>query len=167
MVPNTMVVLVENQPGVLARVAGLFARRGFNIESLTVGATPDPALARLTIQVAGDDHTVEQVAKQLNKLINVLKVRELDPAGTLVRELALVKIKPAAERRAEALHVAEIFRANVVDVGRQTLVVEITGDQEKVAAFLELMRDFGIVDVARTGAVAMERGARASVRAAV
>jgi len=153
-------LLAENHPGVLTRVAGLFARRGFNIESVAVGVSEVPGLSRMTIGVEGDEATVEQVTKQLNKLIPVLKVVDLDPQEAVTRELALIKINAEPSRRAQILQIVEIFRARVVDVGPRTLVVEISGTGDKVEALLAMMREFGIKEVVRTGAVALERGHR-------
>lgn len=158
---HTLAVLVENRAGVLARVAGLFRRRGFNIESLAVGPTEDPTVSRMTIAVDGDDRTVEQVVKQLDKLIDVLHVEALSPLETISRELALIKVRAGASQRAPVIQIADVFRANVVDVGKETLVVEVTGEQDKVDALIELLSEYGIVEVVRTGKIALSRGARA------
>jgi len=158
---HTLAVLVENRAGVLARVAGLFRRRGFNIESLAVGPTEDPTISRMTIVVNGDDRTVEQVVKQLDKLIDVLHVEALSPLEMVSRELALIKVRAGAAQRAPVIQIADVFRANVVDVGKETLVIEVTGEQDKVDALLELLSEYGIVEVARTGKIALSRGARA------
>jgi acetolactate synthase-1/3 small subunit len=157
---HTLSVLVENRPGVLARVSGLFARRGFNIESLAVGATQDPAVSRMTIVVSVDAHPLEQVTKQLRKLIDVLRIAELTPDGSVERELSLVKIAIEPGRRAEVIAIAEIFRAKVVDVDEGSLVIEATGSPEKVAALEELLRPYDIVEMVRTGRVALGRGAQ-------
>jgi len=154
---HTFAVLVENHPGVLARVASLFSRRGFNIESLAVGITDDPRISRMTIVVDGDDRTLEQVSKQLNKLINVIKVSDLD-AQSVHRELALVKVHAQEKERASILQIVDIFRAKIVDVGRNTLIIEITGDEQKVNALLGLLREYGIKEVVRTGTIAISRG---------
>jgi acetolactate synthase-1/3 small subunit len=156
---HTVSVLVENRPGVLARISALFARRGFNIDSLAVGETEDPNVSRMTIVVRGDGPPVEQMVKQLHKLINVLRIAELPHDGSVERELALVKVAVDANRRAEVLKVVEVFRAKVVDVGAEALVVEVTGGPEKVTAFDQLMKDYGIIEIARTGRVALGRGA--------
>ncbi len=136
---HTLSVLVENKPGVLTRVAGLFARRGFNIDSLVVAETENPAVSRMTITVDEQDHPVEQVTKQLHKLINVLKITDLDPAGSVERELLLIKVKADAQSRSEIMQIVEIFRAKIVDVSSEVLIIEMTGTREKVSAFMELL----------------------------
>ena len=151
-------VLVENQSGVLSRVSGLFSRRGYNIDSLTVGETEDPKTSRMTIVVRGDDWVLEQIKKQLNKLVDVIKVIELKANQAVFRELALIKVDAAPEARATVISTIDIFRAKVVDVGKESLTAEITGDQSKVDAFIELMRPFGIREIVRTGLTALERG---------
>ena len=153
-------VLVENQSGVLSRVSGLFSRRGYNIDSLTVGETEDPKTSRMTIVVSGDDWVLEQIKKQLNKLVDVIKIIELKPNQAVFRELALIKVDAAPEARATVVSTIDIFRAKVVDVGKESLTAEITGDQSKVDAFIELMRPFGIREIVRTGLTALERGNR-------
>jgi acetolactate synthase-1/3 small subunit len=155
---HTLSVLVENKPGVLTRIAGLFARRGFNIDSLAVGETEDPRLSRMTIQVDGQDQPLEQVTKQLHKLINVIKITDLTPETSVDRELVLIKVRTTAETRGEIIQIAEIFRARLVDVAGATVVVEITGARDKVEAMISLLRPFGIVELVRTGKVAMARG---------
>lgn len=155
---TTISVLVENHPGVLSRVAGLFSRRGFNIHSLAVGTTENPEISRMTIVVEGDEYVVEQVKKQLNKLIDVIKVSKIIPEDSVTRELVLMKVDAEPQVRAEIIHMAEIFRANIVDVGRKTMTIELTGDKDKVAAFEELMRPFGIKELVRTGVIALNRG---------
>jgi acetolactate synthase-1/3 small subunit len=154
---HTISVLVEDQPGVLARVAGLFARRGFNIDSLAVGPTEEPGLSRMTIVVNVQHKPLEQVEKQLHKLINVLKVVEQAPGRAVERELALIKVRTAPEDRARIMEVAGIFRAHVVDVSTSTLTVEATGQPEKIEALRELLEPYGIVELARTGRVALAR----------
>jgi acetolactate synthase I/III small subunit len=154
---HTLAVQVENKPGVLARIAGLFSGRGFNITSLTVGETDDPTTSRMTIVVTGDDAILEQVSKQLNKLIDVIKVLDLTGEAHLERELTLVKVQAESGQRAEITQLAEIFRAKIVDVSERTLTLEITGDANKVDAFIDLMRPFGIKELVRTGMVAMAR----------
>ncbi|MBC7240451.1 MAG: acetolactate synthase small subunit, partial [Chloroflexi bacterium] len=152
---RTFSVLVENQPGVLTRVAGLFGRRGFNIQSLAVGVTQDPSLSRMTIVVDGDDRVLEQVQKQLNKLVNVIKVSVLEAPEAIGRELALVRVHAPPAQRTAIMQVVDIFRAKIVDVARRSLVVEITGDEDKVSAMVDLLREFGIMEVVRTGKIAM------------
>jgi len=158
MATHTLSVLVQNRPGVLARIAGLFARRGFNIDSLAVGETEEPSISRMTIVVKVDGKPLEQVTKQLHKLVNVLRIAELPHDASVERELALIKVAAEAGRRAEVLEIVEIFRANVIDVDSGSLVIEATGTPEKVAALEELLRPFGIVEMARTGRIALGRG---------
>ncbi len=152
-------VLVENRPGVLARVSSLFRRRGFNIESLSVGTTERSDISRMTIVVDEDERTVEQVVKQLNKLIEVIKVSDVTD-NSVHRELALVKVNAPPDKRGEIVEIANIFRARIVDVARDSFIVEITGDEEKINAFIDLMRQYGIKEVARTGVVSMARGSK-------
>jgi len=151
-------ILVENKPGVLTRIAGLFARRGFNIDTLAVGPTDDPDISRITLTLDGARHPIDQVTKQLHKLVNVLKIRDLEPAETLARELALFKISVDGAARAEAIQLCEIFRAKVVDVSRRSLTIEVTGTADKIEAFEQLIRPFGLVEMARTGEIAIARG---------
>jgi len=157
-VKYTLSVLVENHPGVLSRVAGLFSRRGFNIDSLAVGVTEDPTISRITIVVNGDDYIVEQVSKQLNKLIDVIKVKKLNPKEAVERELALIKVNASSQTRSDIIQITEIFRANIVDVSKETLTIEISGDEDKIEAFIELIKQYGIKEVVRTGIIAIERG---------
>jgi len=153
--------IVEHKPGVLYRVSNMFRRRGFNIESITVGRAEQADLARMTITVNGDENVVEQVIKQMRKLIDVVKVRRLDPANTVIREMALVKIQtPDARVRSDIINYANIFRARVVDVSPETIMVEITGDSDKINAFLDLMKPFGVEETARTGTTALSRGTK-------
>ncbi len=152
-------VLVENQPGVLAKVAGLFSRRGFNIESLAVGTTEDPTISRMTIVVEGDENVIEQVAKQLNKLIDVIKVADI-AEDSVARELALIKVHATPATRNEIIQIVSVFRAQVVDISRDSLIIEITGDQDKINAFVEMLKDFGIKEMVRTGIIAVDRGNR-------
>jgi acetolactate synthase-1/3 small subunit len=159
---HTLSVLVENKPGVLTRVAALFARRGFNIDSLAVGETEDPALSRMTITVVGLDKPIEQVTKQLHKLINVIKISDLAPETTVERELVLVKVATNAETRSEIMQIVEIFRAKIIDVSREAVVIEVTGTREKVDAMLTLFRPFGVIELARTGRIAIRRGHRST-----
>lgn len=156
---HVLSVLVENQPGVLTRIAGLFARRGFNITSLAVGETYDPELSRMTICVDAASAPLEQVTKQLYKLINVLKITELEPAGAVERELMLITVGCEPDRRAEVVTAAELFAARVVSVGQRSLSIEVTGTSEKIAGFVAVMAPYGILDVARTGLVAIAKGA--------
>jgi acetolactate synthase I/III small subunit len=151
-------ILVENKPGVLTRIAGLFARRGFNIDTLAVGPTDDDAFSRITLTLDGAVHPIDQVTKQLHKLVNVLKIRDLEPEETLARELALFKISADGIARAEVMQVCEIFRAKIVDVSKRSIVAEVTGTQDKIEAFERLVRPFGLIEMARTGEIAIARG---------
>jgi acetolactate synthase I/III small subunit len=151
-------VLVENKPGVLTRVAGLFARRGFNIESLVVGESEDPRLSRMTITIDGAEHPIDQVTKQLHKLINVVKIRDLDPDSMVARELALIRVAADGDKRTEVLQLAEIFKAKVVDVDRKSLTLEVTASPDTLEAFERLLQPLGIIEVVRTGTVAIGRG---------
>jgi acetolactate synthase I/III small subunit len=155
---HTLSVLVENKPGVLARVAGLFSARGYNIESLTVGETEDSQISRMTIVVSGEDAVLEQISKQTNKLIDVIGVLDLTGKAHLERELCLIKVKSETQARDEIFQAVNIFRAKVVDVNARTFTVELTGSQEKNNALIELLKPFGIVELVRTGAVAISRG---------
>ena len=157
---HTLAVLVENNPGVLARVAGLFSRRGFNIESLVVCRTENPAISRMTIMVEADDRGLEQVIKQLRKLIEVLKVQDVTKEEHVDRELALMKVSADPSKRAEIIQIVEIFRAHIVDIGRKTMIVEVTGDEGKVNALENALKPFGLKELVRTGKVAMLRGAK-------
>jgi acetolactate synthase-1/3 small subunit len=148
---------VENQPGVLARIAGLFSRRGFNIDTLTVGPTEDPNISRITLTVDGALHPIDQVTKQLHKLVNVIKIRDMEPEQTIAREMALFRVTASVENRAEIMQFAEIFRANILDVSRRTLTIEVTGTAEKIEAFERMVRPHGLVEMARTGEVAISR----------
>ncbi|MGI6485134.1 MAG: acetolactate synthase small subunit [Tepidanaerobacteraceae bacterium] len=155
---TTLSVLVENHPGVLSKVAGLFSRRGFNIDSLAVGRTENPEISRMTIVVEGDEYVVEQVKKQLNKLINVIKVSKIDPRDSVSRELLLIKVDAEPQIRSEIIQIAEIFRANIVDVSRKSMIIELTGDKGKLEAFEEILKPFGIKELVRTGIIAVNRG---------
>lgn len=155
---HVLSILVENKPGVLTRIAGLFARRGFNIETLTVGPTDDDQISRVTLTVDGAVHPIDQVTKQLHKLINVLKIRDLEPDGTVARELALFKVAAEGQARAEVMQVCDIFRGKVVDVTRRSLIVEVTGTTEKIEAFERMVRPFGLIEMMRTGEIAISRG---------
>jgi acetolactate synthase-1/3 small subunit len=151
-------LLVENKPGVLARIAGLFARRGFNIDSLAVGPTDDETISRLTLTVDGANHPIDQVTKQLHKLINVIKIRDLEPDEAVARELALFKITADGDSRAQIMQFAEIFRGKIVDVHKRSLTVEVTGNDDKIEAFEEMVRPFGLIEMVRTGEIAVSRG---------
>jgi acetolactate synthase-1/3 small subunit len=156
--------IVEHKPGVLYNVSNLFRCRGFNIDSISVGQAEELGLARMTIMVKGDDRTIEQVIKQLNKLIDVIKVTRLEPENIVTRELALIKVNaPSTKARSDIINYADIFRARVVDVSTESLMMEITGTSNKIDAFISLMRPFGVREVARTGITSLSRGAK-SVR---
>ena len=157
---HTIAVIVENKSGVLTRIAGLFSRRSFNIDSLSVGATENPDYSRMTITVQGDRDVLEQVIKQLSKLINVIRVSELDPGESIERELAIIKVNADKESRSEIMQIVNIFRAKIIDVSHRSMIIEVTGDEEKVDAIVQLLRQFGIKEMARTGKVSMVRGAR-------
>ncbi len=154
---HTISVLVENKFGVLSRVSGLFSGRGFNIESLSVGETIDPNVSLMTIVTSGDDQIVEQITKQLNKLIDVIKVVDFMEIDHVEREMVLVKVAPKKENKTEVLKLAEIFRGRIIDSGHTTYTIEITGDERKIAAFIELIKSYGIKEFIRTGKVAMAR----------
>ena len=158
---HTLSVLVENKPGVLTRISGLFYRRGFNIDSLAVGPTDDPNLSRMTIVVDAETHSLEQVTKQLHKLINVIKISDLDPSESVQRELILIKVNAPSAKRAEIIEIADIFRANIIDVAQNSLTIEATGTKDKLSAIEELCRNYGILELVRTGTVALGRGLRA------
>ena len=157
---HTIAAIVENRPGVLVRIAALFSRRGFNIDSLTVGATDNPDYSRMTITVEGDEIVLEQVTKQLNKLINVIRVSELAPAESVERELAIIKVAARKEDRSEIMQIVSVFRAKIIDVSPRSMIVEVTGSEDKVEAMVRLLRQFGIKEMARTGKVSMVRGAK-------
>jgi acetolactate synthase-1/3 small subunit len=150
-------LLVENQPGVLSRIAGLFSARGYNIESLCVAPTTDPEVSRVSLVTKGDEFILEQIKKQLNKLINVIKVYDYTEVPYVQRDLALIKVRAKAENRAEILRIVDIFRSRVVDVSPEYYTVEITGDEDKIEAFLRLLKPMGIKEIARTGPVALAR----------
>ena len=155
---HTLSILVENKPGVLTRIAGLFARRGFNIDTLSVGPTDDERFSRITLTVDGAVHPIDQVTKQLHKLVNVLKIRDLDPEESVARELALFKVSVDGSQRGEAMQICSIFRGRVVDVDRRSLIFEITGTNEKIEAFEQMLRPLGMVEMMRTGEIAIARG---------
>jgi len=155
---HTLVALVEDKPGVLNRVANLFRRRGFNIDSITVGHSEKPDISRMTIVVDGSGTSVEQVRKQLDKLIETVKVQDITSEGIVVREMALIKVKATSATRSEIMQIVDIFRANIVDVSMESLIIEVTGDEEKLDSLLNLLRTFEIKEVVRTGRIAMTRG---------
>jgi acetolactate synthase-1/3 small subunit len=160
---NIISTIVEHKPGVLYTVANLFRCRGFNIENIAVGPAEESGLARMTIAVKGDDRTIEQVVKQLNKLIDVIKVTRLDPDHIVTRELALIKVNaPNTKVRSDLINYADIFRARVVDVSSESLMMEITGTTDKVDAFIDIMKPFGVREIARTGVTALSRGAKSA-----
>ena len=156
---HVLTLLVDNDPGVLQRVVGLISRRGFNIESLSVGPTENPALSHITLVALGDEVSFEQITKQLHKLVPVHKITDLSGANAIVRELALFKIQATAEKHSEIIQIANIFRAKIIDIGTETMVIELTGTQSKIDAICEMLSEYDIVEVARTGAIALSRGA--------
>lgn len=155
---HVLSILVENKPGVLTRIAGLFARRGFNIDTLAVGPTDDERYSRITLTLDGAEHSIDHVTKQLHKLINVIKIRDLEPQERVSRELALFKVKVSGVARQEVMQICEIFRAKIIDVSEHALVIEITGTTEKVEGFERLVRQHGLVEMMRTGEIAISRG---------
>jgi len=157
---HTLSVLVEDKPGVVARVAALFSRRGFNIESLAVGATEQKDMSRMTIVVSAEETPLEQITKQLNKLINVIKIIEQDDADSVSRELALIKVRADAGTRSQVVEAANLFRANIIDVSPESLTVEATGNRGKIEALLRLLEPFGIREIAQSGMVSLSRGPR-------
>ena len=152
-------VLVENHSGVLSKIAGLFTRRGYNIDSLTVSITEEPSISRMTIVVGGDEQITEQIVKQLNKLVDVIKILELNPDRSVSRELALIKVSAEQSKRSSITEMVNIFRCNVIDMDAKSMIIEITGDEEKVSAFIELMKPHGIREIVRTGLAVLQRGA--------
>jgi len=162
---HTLSILVENEFGVLARVAGLFSGRGFNIESLCVAANPlDPTMSRITLVTTGDDLALEQITKQLNKVVHVVQVTDFQELATIDRELALIKVTADERSRAEVMNVVDIFRAKIVDVGSKSYIIEVTGNEEKLEAMIDLFRPIGILEVARTGRVTVARGNQRAAR---
>jgi acetolactate synthase I/III small subunit len=151
-------LLVENTPGVLARISGLFARRGFNIDSLAVGPTDDDSISRITLTVDGANHPIDQVTKQLHKLVNVIKIRDLEPDESVARELALFKIAADGDSRGQIMEYTDIFRGRIVDVSKRSMTVEVTGADDKIEAFERAIRPFGLIEMVRTGEVAVSRG---------
>ena len=155
---NILSILVENHPGVLSKVSGLFARRGFNIDSLAVGETDNHDTSRITIVVNGDDYVVDQVTKQLNKLIDVIKIKNLSECNSVSRELILTKVSCTASSRQEIIQIVDIFRGKIIDVSKESVTIEATGTEDKIAALLDMVKPFGIIEIARTGMVSLERG---------
>ena len=155
-------ILVENKPGVLARISGLFSRRGFNIDSLAVGPTDDDQISRITLTVDGASHPIDQVTKQLHKLIHVIKIRDLEPDEAVARELALFKISADGDSRGQIMEYAEIFRGRIVDVSKRSITVEVTGPDDKIEAFEQMIRPFGLIEMVRTGEIAVSRGRSAT-----
>ncbi|MBO7361973.1 MAG: acetolactate synthase small subunit [Lachnospiraceae bacterium] len=151
-------LIVDNTSGVLSRISGLFSRRGYNIESITAGVTADPKYTRITIVTSGDNDVLEQIEKQVAKLIDVRDIKVLEPSNSVYRELALIKVKAEAKDRQGVISIADIFRANIIDVGPKTLIIELTGDQEKIDAFLKLLEGYEILELARTGIAGLGRG---------
>lgn len=155
---HVLSILVENHAGVLSRISGLFSRRGYNIDSLSVGVTEDPKFSRITIVARGDDAIIEQILKQVDKLVDVVEVIELLPDESVYRELSLVKVQVNAEQRPAVVGIVDIFRASIIDVANSSLTIEITGDQSKISAFCELMEPYGVKEMARTGLTGLQRG---------
>ena len=156
----TLSVLVENRPGVLAQISSLLSRRGFNIESIAAGITNEPDITRITLVVKGDKYVLSQVTRQLEKLVDVITVRDFSQEASVDRELLMVKVKAEAEARAEILQITEVFRARVVDMGPDTMILEMTGDDEKITALTNLLAKFGVLELARTGKISLLRGRR-------
>jgi acetolactate synthase I/III small subunit len=154
---HVLSLLVEDKPGVLARIAGLFSRRGFNIDTLAVGPTDDPDISRITLTLDGAVHPIDQVTKQLHKLVNVIKIRDMEPDQRIAREMALFRVQAAVENRGDIMQFAEIFKAKIVDVSRRSLTIEVTGSNEKIDAFERMIRPHGLIEMARTGEVAISR----------
>ena len=155
---HTISVLVENKSGVLARVAGLFSGRGYNIDSLNVAETEDATVSRMTIVARGDDRVLEQITKQLNRLVDVIKVTDLTSEDHVDRELVMIKVSAQPGNRSEIIHIADIFRANIVDVSHETLIIRVTGDEDKIEAIINILGPYGIKEIARSGKVAIARG---------
>ncbi|MCL5290119.1 MAG: acetolactate synthase small subunit [Eubacteriales bacterium] len=155
---NTLAVLVVNKPGVLARISGLLSRRVFNIESIAAGYTEEPDVTRITIVVKGDVHILDQVMKQLSKLVDVIRVVEMRTEESVDRELALIKVRAGVDRRSDMVNIVSVFRANIIDVGKETMIIEILGDEQKINAFCAVLEDFGVVELVRTGKISLSRG---------
>lgn len=151
-------ILVDNTSGVLSRISGLFSRRGYNIESITAGVTADPRFTRITIVASGDDEILEQIEKQVRKLVDVRNIRELAPEESVYRELVLIKVKATAEQRQSIISLADVFRAKIIDVAKESLIIELTGDQSKIDAFIALLEGYEILELARTGIAGLGRG---------
>ncbi|MFW6034712.1 MAG: acetolactate synthase small subunit [Halothermotrichaceae bacterium] len=151
-------VTVTNQPGVLNRITGLFSRRNYNIDSLNVGETEDPDYSRMTIVVKGNERTLEQVKKQLHKLIDVIKITELDQSNIVDRDLALIRVNSDREHRSEIIQIVDTFKAKIVDLSTDSIMIEVTGNENKIEALIEILSDFGIKDIVRTGIIALSRG---------
>jgi acetolactate synthase-1/3 small subunit len=160
---HTISVLVDNHFGVLARISGLFSTRGYNIESLCVGVTEDPTISRMTVAVHGDEQVLQQIINQLEKLVEVIEVIDLTREKHVERELVLVKARADAARRAELLEITNIFRAKVVDMSREAVIIEVTGSEDKIAAFVDMVRPFGIAEIARTGKIALRRSVNGAI----
>lgn len=158
---NTLAVLVVNKPGVLARISGLLSRRVVNIESIAAGYTEEPDVTRITLDVKGDEQVLEQVIKQLSKLVDVIKIVELKSEESVERELALIKVKAENSRRSDIVNLVSVFRANIIDVNKETMIIEILGDEKKISAFCAVLEDYGIVELVRTGKIALSRGPKA------
>lgn len=161
---HTISVLVANQFGVLARVSGMFSARGYNISSLCVGETEDPTVSRMTVTVRGADNVLAQIIQQLNKLVDVIEVEDLTTSSFVERELVMIRVAVNSKKRSEALEIAEIFRGKIVDLDNETMTIEVTGAQGKVAAFIEMMRFFGILELVRTGEIAIRRAAGSQIK---
>lgn len=155
---HVLSVLVRNSSGVLSRVSGLFSRRGYNIDSLSVGKTNDPEISRMTISLNGDDDILEQFQKQLSKLVDTISVENLKPEDSVYRELVLIKVKADSENRAAINEIVKIFRSKIIDISKETLTIELTGDESKITAIINLMEEYGIKEIVRTGVTALERG---------
>lgn len=155
---HVLSILVKNESGVLSRIAGLFSRRGYNIDSLTVGETEDPTLSRMTITVSTDKETVKQIINQVAKIYNVVRVVELSPSTSVFREIAMIKIDAFHDKRAEIIGIVEIFRANIIDVSNNSLIVQVTGDEDKIGALIAMLEPYGIKEIVRTGITALCRG---------
>lgn len=152
--------MVENHSGVLSKISGLFSRRGYNIDSLTVGVTEDPSISRITIVVFGDDSIIEQIIKQLNKLIDVIKVQEIDMENAISREIALIKVNAPVSARSSIIEISNIFRASIIDINDKSMIIETTGDPKKISAIIDVLKPFGIIELIRTGLTALNRGSK-------
>ncbi|HCW04419.1 MAG TPA: acetolactate synthase small subunit [Clostridium sp.] len=158
---HVLSITVENHFGVLSKISGLFSRRGYNIESLTVGTTEDPTVSRITIVAPGDETVIEQITKQLNKLVDVIKVQEIDMHNAVSREIALIKVSSSINNRSNIIEVVNIFRSNIIDINEKSMIIEATGDSKKISAIIEMLRPFGIIELIRTGLTALNRGSKA------